>query len=317
MSAATTIDVDHVTKRFGETVAVSELTFAVSPARVTGFLGPNGAGKSTTLRMLLGLDRPSSGHALIHGRPYRELDRPLESVGALLDAGWVHPNRSGRDHLRWLARSNSLPAARVDAVLEDVGLTDAGERRAGAYSLGMRQRLGIAAALLGDPQTLIFDEPLNGLDPAGIAWLRGLLHRLADEGRTVFFSSHMLAEMSVVASHVVVIGRGQLISQGPMHELVDRVARPSVRVRSPQLEELRRLLVATGMTVQVDVDALVVADQTPDRIGEIAGHHGIELRELSPQRASLEDAFLRLTDQSVEFRSPPEAPGQTDGSAAS
>jgi ABC-2 type transport system ATP-binding protein len=296
------IEAIALTKRYGNTLAVDDLGFTVQPGRVTGFLGPNGAGKSTTLRMILGLDRPDAGVALVQGRPYRELEHPLRSVGALLDAGWVHPNRSARAHLRWLARSNDLPDGAVARALELVGLTGAAQRRAGTFSLGMLQRLGIAAALLGDPRTLIFDEPLNGLDPAGIVWLRELMHQLADEGRTVFFSSHLLSEIAVMATDLVVIGRGRLISQGPAQQFIDRAARPSIRVRSPQLDQLRPLLIAEGLTIDEDGTSMTINDATSDHIGHIAAVNGIELHELSPQRGSLEDAFLRLTGDALEFQ---------------
>jgi ABC-2 type transport system ATP-binding protein len=295
------IEAIGLTKRYGRAVAVHDLSFQAEPGKVTGFLGPNGAGKSTTLRMLLGLDHPDAGRALVDGQPYRSLARPLCSVGALLDASWVHPSHSARAHLRWLARSNRLPVSRVGAVLDLVGLADVADRRTGGFSLGMRQRLGIAAALLGDPPILIFDEPLNGLDPAGIAWLRQLMHRLADEGRTVFFSSHLLSEMALTASDLVVIGRGRLISQGPAAHFVDQAAQPGVRVRSPHLPELRAVLQADGQMIQDDDDALMVTDVSTEHVGRLAAANGITLYELSTQHGSLEHAFLRLTEQDVEF----------------
>jgi ABC-2 type transport system ATP-binding protein len=301
LPAGQMIEAVALTKFYDKTLAVDDLSFTVQPGRVTGFLGPNGAGKSTTLRMILGLDRPDAGVALIHGRPYRELERPLRGVGALLDATWVHPNRSARAHLGWLARANDLPASAVDRALELVGLTEPAGRRAGTFSLGMLQRLGIAAALLGDPRTLVFDEPLNGLDPAGIVWLREFLHQLADEGRTVFFSSHLLSEMAVMATDLVVIGRGRLISQGAARDFIDRAAQASVRVRSPQLDQLRSLLTAEGLTADKDGETMTVTNTTSERIGHIAATNGIELHELSPQRGSLEHAFLRLTGEAIEF----------------
>ncbi len=233
------IEAVGLSKHYGKTVAVDDLSFTVQSGRVTGFLGPNGAGKSTTMRMILGLDTPSAGNVRIEGKHYRELHHPLRTVGALLDAKWVHPNRSARAHLRWLAKSNKLPAKRVDEVLETVGLTNVANRRAGGFSLGMSQRLGIAAALLGDPQVLLFDEPVNGLDPEGILWIRRFMHRLADEGRTVFVSSHLLSEMALTAQELVVIGRGRLIAQCSTEEFVAQATENTVVVRSPQLAVLR------------------------------------------------------------------------------
>src|SRR5213593_1010135 len=233
------IEATGLSKHYGKTVAVDDLSFTVRSGRVTGFLGPNGAGKSTTMRMILGLDTPSGGNVKIDGKHYRELHQPLRTVGALLDAKWVHPNRSAKAHLAWLAKSNKIPATRVDEVLEIVGLSAVAHRRAGGFSLGMSQRLGIAAALLGDPQVLLFDEPVNGLDPEGILWIRKFMHRLADEGRTVFVSSHLLSEMALTASHLLVIGRGKLISQCTTEEFVAQATESTVRVRSPQLALLR------------------------------------------------------------------------------
>ncbi|NRQ40557.1 ATP-binding cassette domain-containing protein, partial [Nonomuraea sp. NN258] len=228
------IEAMGLTKRYGRAVAVDGLSFSVPPGRVTGFLGPNGAGKSTTMRMILGLDNPTAGHALVAGRRYRDLRHPLRTAGALLDAGWVHPNRSARAHLRWLARSNDIPARRADEVLEEVGLGAVADRRAGGFSLGMAQRLGIAGALLGDPEVLLFDEPVNGLDPEGVRWIRGLMRRLAAEGRTVLVSSHLLSEMALTAHDLIVIGRGRLISQGGAAEFVSRATETTVRVRTPE-----------------------------------------------------------------------------------
>src|SRR3989440_4169999 len=243
------IEARGLTKRYGDKVAVDGLSFTVRSGRVTGFLGPNGAGKSTTMRMILGLDTPSGGNVKIDGKHYRELHQPLRTVGALLDAKWVHPNRSARAHLAWLAKSNKIDAKRVDEVIEIVGLSSVAHRRAGGFSLGMSQRLGIAAALLGEPQVLLFDEPVNGLDPEGIVWIRRFMHRLADEGRTVFVSSHLLSEMALTASNLVVIGKGQLISQSSTKDFVARAAENTVKVRSPQLAELRAALTAARPTV--------------------------------------------------------------------
>jgi ABC-2 type transport system ATP-binding protein len=273
----------------------------VKPGRVTGFLGPNGAGKSTTMRMILGLDRPTGGDVRIDGKRYRELHQPLKAVGALLDAKWVHPNRSARAHLRWLARSNKLSAKRVDEVLDLVGLTDVASRRAGGFSLGMSQRLGIAAALLGDPEVLLFDEPVNGLDPEGILWIRRFMHRLADEGRTVFVSSHLLSEMALTAQELVVIGRGRLIAQCSTDEFVAQATESTVLVRSPQLAKLRAALGQEGATLRDEGDSLVVSGMEIADIGDLAAAQGITLHELSPQRGSLEEAFIQLTGDSVEY----------------
>jgi ABC-2 type transport system ATP-binding protein len=236
------IEATGLTKRYGKTLAVNNLSFSVAAGQVTGFLGPNGAGKSTTMRMILGLDNPTGGQVTIGGKKYHDLKEPLRTVGALLDAKWVHPNRSARAHLLWMAKSNRIPATRVDEVLDTVGLTSVANKRAGGFSLGMSQRLGIAAALLGDPEVLLFDEPVNGLDPEGILWIRKFMHRLAEDGRTVFVSSHLLSEMALTASNLVVIGRGRLISQSTTEEFVSRAAENTVKVRSPQLAELREVL---------------------------------------------------------------------------
>ncbi|SFR17687.1 ABC-2 type transport system ATP-binding protein [Lentzea waywayandensis] len=296
------IEAVGLTKRYGRTVAVDDLSFTVQPGRVTGFLGPNGAGKSTTMRMILGLDRPTAGRVLIDGKPYAELDRPLQTVGALLDAKWVHPNRSARAHLRWLAKSNGLPNKRVDAVLEAVGLTQVAGKNAGGFSLGMSQRLGIAAALLGDPKVLLFDEPVNGLDPEGILWIRTFMQNLAAEGRTVLVSSHLLSEMALTASELIVIGRGKLITQSSTQEFIDGATGNSVLVRSPQLFKLGPLLVDKGFTVRDGADgALSVSGATSDQIGDIAAANGVVLHELSPQRGSLEEAFMQLTGDAVEY----------------
>ena len=297
------IEVTGLTKRFGSTVAVDDLTFSVKPGQVTGFLGPNGAGKSTTMRMILGLDRPTAGNALIQGKPYRELEQPLRTVGALLEAKWVHPNRSARSHLRWMAASNNLPQSRVEEVLRLVGLSDVAGKSAGGFSLGMSQRLGLAGALLGDPPVLMFDEPVNGLDPEGILWIRRFMQRLAAEGRTVLVSSHLLSEMAQTADHLVVIGRGKLIADTGTKDFIEHASEATVRVRSPQLDQLRSLLTSQGMTVREDDEsaALVVVGQTSDAIGALAGDNGITLHELAPQRASLEDAFMRLTGNAVQY----------------
>ncbi|MBF6357333.1 ABC transporter ATP-binding protein [Nocardia higoensis] len=300
------IEVRGLTKHYGRTVAVEDLTFTVRPGQVTGFLGPNGAGKSTTMRMILGLDRPTAGTALIDGKPYQEIDNPLRTVGALLDAKWVHPNRSARAHLQWMAASNGIEKARVEEVLRLVGLSEVADRSAGGFSLGMSQRLGLAGALLGDPKVLLFDEPVNGLDPEGILWIRRFMQRLAAEGRTVLVSSHLLSEMAQTAEHLVVIGRGKLISDTTTKEFIERASEQSVRVRSPQLDELRSLLTSENLTVRDDGSssgepALLVAGVTSDAVGMLASKNNITLFELSPQRASLEEAFMRMTGGSVQY----------------
>lgn len=295
------IEVTGLTKTFGSTTAVDDVTFTVRPGIVTGFLGPNGAGKSTTMRMILGLDRPTSGSALIGGKPYRSLTRPLQTVGALLDAKWVHPNRSARAHLKWMAASNGLPTSRVDEVLRQVGLTEVAGKRAGGFSLGMSQRLGLAAALLGDPQVLLFDEPVNGLDPEGIMWIRRFMHALAAEGRTVLVSSHLLSEMAQTADHLIVIGRGRLIADTSVKDFVDRASESVVVVRSPSADELRAALTERGCTVREEDGALLVAGVGIAEVGELAASRSLVLHELSGRNASLEDAFLKLTGGDVEF----------------
>ncbi|GGL27759.1 ABC transporter ATP-binding protein [Nocardia jinanensis] len=309
------IEVRGLTKHYGQTVAVQDLTFTVKPGQVTGFLGPNGAGKSTTMRMILGLDRPTAGSALVNGRPYGQLKHPLREVGALLDAKWVHPNRSARAHLEWMAASNGLPKSRVEEVLRLVGLSEVAGKSAGGFSLGMSQRLGLAGALLGDPKILLFDEPVNGLDPEGILWIRRFMQRLAAEGRTVLVSSHLLSEMSQTADHLVVIGRGRLISDSTTSDFIERASESSVRVRSPQLDELRSLLTSNGMTVKqnegsADGAALVVNGVTSDAVGALAGEHHITLFELAPQRGSLEEAFMRMTGGDVQYHGEVGPPGE-------
>ncbi|HLU75900.1 MAG TPA: ATP-binding cassette domain-containing protein [Nonomuraea sp.] len=297
------IEVRGLTIRYGGTLAVDDLTFTVKPGSVTGFLGPNGAGKSSTMRAVLGLETPDAGEALVNGRPYTDLRRPLRTMGALLDAAAVHGGRTARAHLGWLARSNGIGAGRVAQVLEQAGLAGAADRRIGGFSLGMKQRLGIAAALLGDPAVLMFDEPLNGLDPEGIRWLRGLLRSLADEGRTVLLSSHLMNEMALTADHVVVIGRGRLIADAAMHALAAHF-RGDVLVRTPRPDQLAGVLRAHGAAVvREDDGGLSVRDLDAAEIGELALAAGIALAELSPRGASLEEAFLRLTGDSTEHRS--------------
>ena len=289
------IELVGLTKTYGRSRAVDGLSCTIKPGVVTGFLGPNGAGKSTTTRMIVGLDRPTAGTVTIGGRRYRDLKQPLRTVGALLDARQVYPNRTARAHLSWLAATNRIPQARVGDVLEQVGLTAAAGKAAGSFSLGMLQRLGIAGALLGDPQVLLFDEPVNGLDPEGIRWIRTLMRDLAAEGRTVLVSSHLLAEMANTADELVVIGRGRLITATTMADFLRRDA--AVRVRSPQLDRLAALL----PDARREGDALLVPGST-ERIGELAAEHGIVLHELSARQTSLEEAYLGLTDDAVQYR---------------
>jgi ABC-2 type transport system ATP-binding protein len=286
------ISVEGLTKRFGSTLAVDDLTFTVEPGRVTGFLGPNGAGKSTTLRAILGLVRPDAGSTSVLGRPYAELDAPGRLVGASLEALDAHPGRSGRDHLRVLATAAGIERSRVDEVLELVELTGAARRRVKGYSLGLRQRLGLAAALLGDPQVLVLDEPANGLDPQGIRWLRDLLRSLAAEGRTVLLSSHVLAEVAQTVDDVVIIHRGRLVRQGTIDE-VQKLAAGGARVRSPEATRLAALL--EGYAVTAADDGTLVVDAPPERVGEIAAAHGIVLHELGGHTATLEEVFFELT----------------------
>ncbi|MEW1887147.1 ATP-binding cassette domain-containing protein [Streptomyces sp. NPDC085659] len=295
------IEVNGLTKRYGGATAVDDLTFTVRPGEVTGFLGPNGAGKTTTLRMLLGLVEPTAGTATVRGRPFRDHPRGLRHVGALLDAGDVHGGRTARAHLAVLARSNGIPRARVDGILEEVGLVAAARRRVGGFSLGMRQRLGIATALLGDPPVLLFDEPLNGLDPEGVLWVRGLFRRLAAEGRTVFVSSHLMTEMEHTADRLVVIGRGTLIAAESLSAFAARSTRLGVTVRTPDAADLTPLLTAEGASVSGDGDRLTVTGLPAERVGELALRHRVLLHELTPLGASLEEAFMELTADSVQY----------------
>jgi ABC-2 type transport system ATP-binding protein len=297
------IETNVLTKHFGGLTAVDGLTFTVRPGRVTGFLGPNGAGKSTTLRMILGLNAPTSGTATIDGRPFRGEGAGLRRVGALLDASDVHKGRSARAHLAALARSNGIPRERVTAVLRKVGLSDAARRRVGGFSLGMRQRLGIAAALLGDPPVLIFDEPINGLDPEGIRWARELFRRLAAEGRTVFVSSHLMSEVEHTVDHLVVIGEGKLIADEPLDRFAARATRHTVRVRTDNPARLATALAAAGGDVTPDGgQALLVTGLSTSRIGEVAFGEQVMVYEVSAASSALEAAFIELTASSVEFR---------------
>jgi ABC-2 type transport system ATP-binding protein len=298
------IEIRDLTKRFGRVVAVDGLTFDVHPGRVTGFLGPNGSGKSTTMRCMLGLDRAERGTTTFDGQPFQAFRRPLHEVGALLDAGYVHPGRSGRNHLRWLAASNGLPGARVDEVLALVGLTEVARRKVRGYSLGMRQRLGLAGVMLGDPHTVILDEPANGLDPEGIRWIRDVLVHLARQGKTVLVSSHLLSEIALMADDLVVIGRGRLIEQGPVSRFIDRHADRWVRVRTPDPAAFASRLRSAGATYQpLAPDGIEVFGLPIERVGELAARDGVVLHELSPQSSSLEDAFLKATADAQEYRS--------------
>ncbi len=300
------IEVSELTKRYGSAVAVDRLTFHVKPGQVTGFLGPNGAGKSTTMRVVLGLDRPTSGRALVNGRRYAEMRRPMREVGALLDAGAVHGGRTALDHLRWLARSNGIGSDRVVSLLELVGLAGVARKRIRTFSLGMKQRLGIAAALLGDPGVLLFDEPVNGLDPDGVRWIRELMRGLAAEGRTVLLSSHLMSEMERTADHLVIIGRGRLIADTSVGELVGRFQR-GVLVRSPRAGELADLLKARGATVVTEPGGgLTVSGLDAGEIGDLAAGRGIPVHEVTSLTTSLEDTYMRLTAGSAAHASSPE-----------
>ena len=303
------IQADHLGKRFGETLAVDDLTFTVKPGIVTGFLGPNGAGKSTTMRMILGLDAPSSGHVTVNGRAYRDLPAPLHEIGAMLEARAIHTGRSAYNHLLAMAQTHGISRSRVDEVIELVGLERVAGKRVGGFSLGMAQRLGIASALLGDPATLILDEPANGLDPEGILWIRNLLKGLAAEGRTVFLSSHLMSEIAVTADHLVVIGRGRLIADTSVAEIVTRASEhAAVHVRTPDADRLRTVLTAAGGELRsAERGIFEVHGLTSERIGAVAAQEGLILHELTPQRASLEDAFMALTGHAVEYH------GATEG----
>ncbi|MEV6613349.1 ABC transporter ATP-binding protein [Streptomyces sp. NPDC051051] len=296
------IELEGLTKRYGEKVAVNNLTFTVRPGIVTGFLGPNGAGKSTTMRMMLGLDRPTAGDVRIDGQRYDRLRDPLKYIGALLDAKAMHGGRSAFNHLLCMAQSNGIPTGRVHEVLETVGLTSVAKKKAKGFSLGMGQRLGIAGALLGDPRILMFDEPVNGLDPEGIHWIRNLMKSLAAQGRTVFVSSHLMSEMALTADHLVVIGQGRLLADTSMADFIAQNSRSYVRIRTPQRERLLDVLHGAGVTVvETGGEVLEVDGDKSERIGELAAQHQIVLHELSPQRASLEEAFMQLTAESVEY----------------
>ncbi|HEV3359428.1 MAG TPA: ATP-binding cassette domain-containing protein [Pseudonocardiaceae bacterium] len=297
------IEARSLSKRYGDKVAVDDVTFTVKPGVVTGFLGPNGAGKSTTMRLILGLDAPSAGTVTVNGKPYAEHRAPLREVGALLEARAVHTGRSAYNHLLAQALTTGIPRSRVEEVIDLVGLRDVARKRAGGFSLGMGQRLGVAAALLGDPATLVLDEPVNGLDPEGILWIRNLLRGLAAEGRTVFVSSHLMSEMALTAEHLIVIGRGRLIADTSVSEFIDQASRKVVRVRTEQATQLRELLVGPEVTVTSSERAVLeVAGLSGAEIGRIACEHKIPLEELTPVQASLEQAFMELTQDAVEYR---------------
>ncbi|SDO40264.1 ABC-2 type transport system ATP-binding protein [Klenkia soli] len=297
------IELRGLTKRYGDRLAVDDVTVTVQPGVVTGFLGPNGAGKSTTMRMVLGLDRPTAGTALVNGKPYAEHRDPLRQVGALLEARALHPGRTARAHLQSLAATAGLPKGRVDTVLELSGLTGVAGKRVGGFSLGMGQRLGVATALLGDPATVVLDEPVNGLDPDGVLWIRTLARRLAAEGRTVFFSSHLMAEMAVTADHLVVMGRGRLVADVSTAEFLRRAGGDGVRVRSPRAAELAALLAGPDITVEsAETGVLLVRGVATEVIGDRAAAAGIALHELTAVQASLEEAFMTLTADDREYR---------------
>ncbi|MBM7789188.1 ABC transporter ATP-binding protein [Tenggerimyces flavus] len=295
------ITIRGLTKRYGATVAVDNLSFDVRPGQVTGFLGPNGAGKSTTMRAVLGLDRPTDGQTLIDGRPYRSLREPLRSIGALLEAKAVHPRRSAADHLKALAQSNGIAQGRVDEVLGLVGLSQVAGRRVGQFSLGMSQRLGIASALLGDPPIVMFDEPVNGLDPDGIRWVRELMRGLAAEGRTVFVSSHLMSEMEDTADHLVVIGRGRLVVDAPIADVISESSHTMVRVRTPEAAKLGALLGSSGGVQVSSPEELLVSGLSTDEIGDVAYDNGIRLHELALREASLEQAYLELSREHLDY----------------
>ena len=301
----TSIDVRDLTKEYGTRRAVDHVTFGVRPGKVTGFLGPNGAGKSTTMRLVLGLDRPTSGTATVGGRPYAELTEPLRHVGALLDAQAAHGSRTGRDHLRALAASNRIPAARADAMLEETGLASVARRRVKTYSLGMRQRLGIAGALLGDPEVILLDEPSNGLDPEGIVWIRELLRRLAAEGRTVLVSSHLMNETASFADHLVVLGRGRLLADTPMRDFIDARVQPHVRIRTTDAGALKAALAGHGHdAVEHEDGHWTVTHARVDEIGTLLSAAGVPILELASAEGTLEQAYFDLTAAETEFTAP-------------
>ncbi|MEW1974138.1 MULTISPECIES: ABC transporter ATP-binding protein [Microbacterium] len=298
------ITAEGLTKRFGDKTAVQDVSFTVKPGTVTGFLGPNGAGKSTTMRMIVGLDKPTSGRTTVNGKEYRRLRAPLTEVGVLLDAKAVHTGRTARNHLRAMAATHGIPTSRVDEVIDLAGIGSVARKRAGKFSLGMGQRLGIASALLGDPHTLILDEPVNGLDPEGVRWVRQFVRFAASEGRTVLLSSHLMSEMAQTADHVIVMGRGRVLADAPLNELVHAWTATTVRVRSPRVADLASAVAASDVEiVSTSPDSLEIVGLPASRIGDIAADRGIPLHELTPSNGSLEDAYLALTGESVEYRS--------------
>lgn len=316
------IQASSLTKRYGQKTVVDSLDFEVESGIVTGFLGPNGAGKSSTMRMIVGLDKPTSGTAIIDGKHYSEYKNPLRKVGTLLDAKWVHPHRSAANHLKWIAAANSIPRKRVDEVLGIVGLSDVAGRKAGKFSLGMSQRLGLAGALLGDPEVLVLDEPVNGLDPEGIRWVRSLVRALAQEGRTVLISSHLLSEMAQTADNLLVIGKGKLIADSSTHEFIKLASETSSVVRTDHLEEMKKALQEESVQFKEEKDAdqrptLVINGRDTDWVGALAYTYGLRLRELSTRSASLEDAYMRMTGQSVEYHASEDPIGGDAGMAAS
>jgi ABC-2 type transport system ATP-binding protein len=305
------IEARHLTKFYGERAAISDLSFTVQPGIVTGFLGPNGSGKSTTMRLILGLDAPSTGDVRVNGRHYVDLPAPLGEVGALLEARAVHTGRSARSHLLSLAATHAIGARRVDEVLDLVGLSEVAGQRVGRFSLGMGQRLGIASALLGDPDTLILDEPINGLDPEGVRWVRNLLKALAAEGRTVFLSSHLMSEMAITAQHVIVVGKGRLIADVDVAELLARASANAVRVRSPEASQLRYMLAGPGVSVtEAEAGVLMVRGLDPAQIGAVARDHQLTIHELTLEQASLEEAFMEMTAGAVDYHASSLGPSQ-------
>jgi ABC-2 type transport system ATP-binding protein len=311
------IEAQNLTKRYGETTAVSDLTFTVKPGIVTGFLGPNGSGKSTTMRLILGLDAPSEGEVKVNGRRYADFPAPLREVGALLEARSVHTGRSAYNHLLALAQTHGIPRSRVDDLIEIVGLESVAKKRAGQFSLGMGQRLGIAAALLGDPEVVILDEPVNGLDPDGIRWIRDLMKTLAAEGRTVFLSSHLMSEMALTANHLIVIGRGRLIADLSVEEFIRRHSKNIVVVRSPQATQLAELIAGPDVTAEaVEPGSLEIEGLTAEQIGTTAAANDIVLYELAPRPASLEEAFMDLTRDELEFHANPSTSAELEGALA-
>ncbi len=305
-----TVEVTGLHKRFGQTVALDELSFAVTPGNVTGFVGPNGAGKTTTMRVILGLDAPDQGSALIGGQPYQSLRHPLHHVGSLLEAAALHPSRTGRNHLLWLAHSQGLSARRVDEVIEQAGLQTAARRKAGGYSLGMQQRLGIAAAMLGDPPVLMMDEPFNGMDPEGIVWMRGFLRSLAAEGRAVLVSSHLMSELQDTAGHLVVIGRGRLVADASVADLIAAASSGRVSLRTTARSEAMTVLANAGATVaSTGPDTLTISGLGAERIVAVLGESAVPFSEVSAHRATLEEAYMELTRDAVEFRALPAEDG--------